>query len=61
MEAELLDSTTNERIAAAIDWRPAPKYKVIKGIQKWEQTKDAFTFWAERLKLILDKTHGKTS
>ena len=59
MEMEALDSETNERVGAAIDERPAPKYKLIKAAQKWEQTKDAFTFWAGRLKNFLDEAHGK--
>jgi hypothetical protein len=59
MEMEALDSETNERDGAAIDLKPAPKYRVIKGAQKWEQAKDAFIFWAGRLKKFLDKAHGK--
>jgi len=59
MEMEALDSETNERVGAAIDWKPAPKYKLVKAAQKWEQSEDAFIFWAERLKKFLDVAHGK--
>ena len=58
MEVELRDSLTNDRIGAAIDWRPAPKYKFIKGMQKWEQTKDSFILWAERMKKFMYESHG---
>jgi hypothetical protein len=59
IEMEALDSETNERVGAAIDRKPAPKYKIVKGAQRWEQTKDAFTYWAERIKKFLDEAHGK--
>jgi len=59
MEAEFLDSQTNERIAAAIDRKAAGKYKIVKGMTKWGHAKDAFGFWAKRLRKWLDEVHGK--
>jgi hypothetical protein len=59
IEAELMDSQTNERLGAAIDTKAAEKYKLIKGISKWGHVKDAFKFWANRLRIVLDKAHGK--
>ncbi len=56
IEVEILDSMTNERIAAAIDTRPGGK---IEGFTKWGAVKGAFEFWAKRLKLWLDETHGR--
>jgi hypothetical protein len=56
IEVEILDSMTNERIAAAIDTRPGGK---IEGFTKWGAVKGAFEFWAKRLRLWLDETHGK--
>ena len=59
MEAELLDSLTNERLGAAIDRKAAEKYKIVKGMTKWGHSKDAFNFWAKRLRKWLDEVHGK--
>lgn len=61
MEAELLDSVTNERLAAAIDTKSAEKYKVIKGLFKWDHAKDAFKYWAKRLRSWLDEVHVKNN
>jgi hypothetical protein len=59
VEAELLDSETNERLTVAIDSKAAEKYKVIKGISKWGHVKAAFDFWAKRLRAFLDEADGK--
>jgi hypothetical protein len=59
MEAEFLDSQTNEQIAAVIDRKAAGKAKVIKGMSKWGHAKDSFNFWAKRLRKWLDEAHGK--
>ncbi len=56
MEAEFLDSMTNERLAAAIDKRAGSKFA---GFTKYGATKEAFEFWAKRLKVFLDKAHGR--
>ncbi len=59
MEAEVLDSLTNERIAAAIDKRSKVKtIKITEGMTKWGESKDVFKFWAKRLRMWLDETHG---
>lgn len=44
-EFELLDSTTGERLAAAVDRRQGGK-AAFRG--KWDDTKDAFDYWAKR-------------
>jgi hypothetical protein len=59
MEAEFLDSQTNERLGAAIDTKAGEKYKVVKGMDKWGHAKDAFNFWAKRLRIWLDEVHGR--
>ena len=51
MEAEFLDSTTNERIAAAIDKAPGGKLDV----GKLSPAKAAFEYWAERLGAFMDE------
>jgi len=55
IEVEVLDSVTNERIGAAVDYRPGGK---MSGFAKWSASKEAFEFWAGRLKLFLDESHG---
>ena len=59
MEAEFLDSQTNDRLAAVIDERSGAKYKVQKGMTKWGYTEDVFNTWAKRLRKFLDEAHGK--
>ncbi|NIO03357.1 MAG: hypothetical protein GTN74_01750 [Proteobacteria bacterium] len=59
MEAEFLDSLTNERPAAVIDMKTDEKYKVVKGMGKSGLAKDAFKFRAEKLRDRLDEFHGR--
>ena len=54
MEAEFLDSVSNERIGAAIDKAPGGKLDV----GKLTPAKEAFEFWAKRLRAFLDEMHG---
>ena len=54
-EFELLDSLSGERLAAAVDRRQGGK-AVFRG--KWEDTKDAFDFWAKRFRERLDEARG---
>ena len=53
MEAEFLDSLTNERIGAAIDEKPGGKFE----LGKLSPIKGTFEFWAKRLKVFLDNMH----
>ena len=54
METELLDSVSNERICVAIDEKPGGKFD----LGKLSPAKDAFEFWAKRLKALLDDARG---
>jgi hypothetical protein len=54
-EFELLDATTGERLAAAVDRRQGGK-GVFRG--KWEDTKEAFDFWAKSFRQRLDEARG---
>lgn len=56
MEMEVLDSVTNQRVAAAIDQHSGGK---LSGLKKWGSAGEAFKFWTERLKMRLDEFHGK--
>jgi hypothetical protein len=51
MEAEFLDSISNERIAAVVDEAPGGKFD----LGKLSAAKSAFMFWAERLKAFMDE------
>jgi len=56
MEAEFLDSVTNERLAAAIDTKWGSK---LSGMSKLGAADEAFEFWSGRLRTLLDNAHGK--
>ena len=56
MEIELIDSTTEERLAAAVDRREGGK-QVGRG--KWEDVQEAFDIWTEKLGVFLDKNTTK--
>jgi hypothetical protein len=51
-EIELLDSQSGERLAAAVDRRQGGKM-AFRG--KWEDTKQAFDYWAKRFRQRLDE------
>ena len=51
-EMELLDAQSGERLAAAVDRRQGGKM-AFRG--KWEDTKQAFDFWAKRFRERLDE------
>ncbi len=56
IEVEILNSTNNEQIGAAIDMRPGGK---IEGFSKWGAVEGAFEFWAKRLRIWLDEIRGR--
>ncbi len=56
MEMEVLDSMTNDRLATAVDTRSGGK---LAGWSKYGAVKEAFEFWAKRLKKRLDEIYGK--
>ena len=56
IEAEMLDSMTNERIAAAIDNYNGSKDSCV---EKEGLAHEAFGFWAKRLRFFMDTIHKK--
>jgi len=58
MEVEFLDSTSGERLGAAIDTFHGSK---LSGLTKYGAAEEAFEFWAKRLRVTLDKAHGKAA
>lgn len=59
LEAELLDSVSGERLAAAVDTRAGKKTELVKGMETWGHAKKAFSVWANDFRAWLDVTHGK--
>jgi hypothetical protein len=57
MEIELVDSLSGVRLAAAIDRREGGK-KVVSG--KWTAIEEAFNYWAQKLRVWLDKERAKS-
>jgi len=57
MEIELLDSLSSVRLAAAIDRREGGT-KVVSG--KWAAIEEAFNYWAQKLRVWLDKERAKS-
>jgi hypothetical protein len=52
VEAELTDSLSGERLAAAVDARQGTK-AIRAGVGKWSDLEQAFDHWAERFRLRL--------
>ena len=58
-EAEMLDSSTNEVLAAAMDFQAGKKYRVDKAMSKWGHVKVAIEHWAKMLHKNLQGFSGK--
>jgi hypothetical protein len=56
MEFELLNSQTNERLAAGVDRKAGGK---VDSMTKFGNAEDSFKFWAQSLRTRLDEFHGK--
>ena len=57
-ELIVFDSMTQDVIAAAKDKRTIG---LKEKFTKWGSAEDAFQFWAERIKLFMDKVHGRNA
>ncbi len=57
VEADITDSLSDRRLAAAVDERVGTK-AVRGGILKWSDAKNAFDYWAERLRKRLAEERG---
>ena len=55
LEAEMVDSLTNERMLAFIDARKGKKLKYTKGLSKWGHTEEVFGLWATIIIKNLDQ------
>ena len=62
MEAEFLDSMTNEPLGSVVDKKgglPVHPVDYIQGFTKWGHAKIALDAWAELLREALDEANGK--
>jgi hypothetical protein len=59
IEAELLDSQTDEVLGAVIDRQTGKKFKVDKTFTKWGHAKEAFKLWAQTLRKRLNMLSGR--
>jgi hypothetical protein len=58
IEMEILDSVSGERLAAAVDERAGAKWDLVGAFSKWDDVRDAFDYWAGRLKTRLAELRG---
>lgn len=69
IEGELIDSVSNEQLGAYVERKLAKKYNVTGGAKKyvdsyvgsystWAYVKDAFDYWAKKLRMRMDEWHG---
>jgi len=59
IESELLDSQTNEILAAVIDSKTGTKYKIGKSTSKWGHAIDIFNTYGQTVRMRLDKRSGR--
>ena len=59
MEAELVDSVTNETIGAAIDNQKGSRLSITAGLQWFGHAQAVMENWAADLKKFIDTAHGK--
>jgi hypothetical protein len=60
VEAELLDSLTGERLAAAVD-RRVGQTRVRTGAGTWEDVEESFDHWSEMLAARLQELRSKAA
>ncbi len=54
-----VDSLTSERVAATLETKTGDNTEAVQSMDKWVHSKKAVRFWAKRLRIWLDKMHGK--
>jgi hypothetical protein len=59
IDAELLDSLTNERLAAVIDQKVAQKHKLGKSAQKWGHAREMFKQWTDTFRRRIHRLKHK--
>ncbi len=57
IEAEVVDSQTNERLMALVDRKAGDKFGLKTGMTTWGQVTKAFREWAVAFRLRLDRAH----
>lgn len=59
IEAELVDSQTNERLMALVDRKAGDKFSLKQGTTTWGHVTKALREWAVAFRLTLDRAHGR--
>ena len=59
MEAEAIDSLTNQRIAAVVDSQKGNRLSIAEGLSTYGHAKQVMETWAERFVANLDSMHGR--
>ncbi len=57
IEAEVVDTVSNERLAAVIDHKSGRRFFNIRGALAWGDVKKAFGMWAREFRQYLDDLH----
>ena len=60
LEAEVVDSLTNERIMSFVDARKGRKLNYTKGLTKWGHTKEVLGMWADIMVENLDQLRDES-
>ena len=58
IEAEFLDSATNQQVAIFVDRKVGKKYDIVQGTTTWGQIQGAFDEWAKLFRQRLDEARG---
>jgi hypothetical protein len=58
-EFDFIDSMTNERVAAFVDYRAGERTEFVSGMTKWGHAEEAFKDWAERIRKKLVELQGR--
>jgi hypothetical protein len=60
IEAEAVDSETNERLMARVDRKAGRKFALKEGMTTWGHVERAFREWAIGFRLTMDAAHSQT-
>jgi hypothetical protein len=56
MEAEIVDSMTNQQVAAIVELQEGSKFPLV-NIEKWDAAKQVITDWAKKFEMRLEAVH----
>jgi len=56
MEAEIVDSMTNQQLAAIVELQEGSKFPLV-NVEKWDAAKQVISDWAKKFEMRLDAVH----